>query len=84
VPTFRAYLLDTQGRITWGDWIEATDEAEALEKAKALCREGVPTVEVWQGTKKVGEDHCHPEPKTKPKAKGWLRNLFGQGTLRAS
>ena len=81
LPTFRAYLLNTEGRITWGDWIEADTESEALEKAKALCREGVPTVEVWQGTRKVGEDHCHPEPEPKPQR--WLPR-FARRMLRAS
>ena len=58
MPTFRAYLLDDKGKITWGDWIEAANENEALAKARELCREGSPRVEVWQGAKKIGEDRC--------------------------
>jgi hypothetical protein len=75
LQTFRAYLLDAQGKITWGDWIEAASEKDALEKAKALCREGIPTVEVWQGTRKIGEDHCFPAPAAKPRR--WLPS-FGR------
>ncbi len=58
MQTFRAYLLDDQGRIAWGDWFEAADEQDALAKAKDLCREGVPKVEVWQGPRKIGENPC--------------------------
>jgi hypothetical protein len=58
LQTYRAYLLNDQGRITWGDWIEAIDETEALAKAKALCSEGTPNIEVWQGARKLAEDRC--------------------------
>jgi hypothetical protein len=58
MPTFRAYLLDDKGKITWGDWIDAADELEALAKAKELCREDSPHVEVWQGAKKIAQDDC--------------------------
>lgn len=62
LQTYRAYLLDEQGKIRWGDWIEAVDDSDALAKAKQLCREGTPTVEVWQGTKKLGKEGCRTQP----------------------
>ena len=37
--TFRAYLLNPQGNIVWGDWIEAKDETEARAKAQAVQRD---------------------------------------------
>ena len=61
MQTFRAYLLNPQGKIVWGDWIEAADEEEAKVKAKALCREGAPTVELWQGPRPVAELSCEEE-----------------------
>ena len=58
MQTFRAYVLNDQGKIVWGDWIEAADENEALAKAKALCRHDSPKIEVWLGARKVSEDRC--------------------------
>lgn len=58
MQTFRAYTLDAAGKITWGDWIEAETLAEARRKAKALCGKGQPTVELWQGAKKLIEVDC--------------------------
>lgn len=63
MQTFRAYVLDAQGRITRGHWVEAANEREALEKAKELCRPDSPNVEVWLGAKKIGEEECSdPKP----------------------
>jgi hypothetical protein len=56
--TFRAYLLDDAGRIKWGEWIEAPDQAAAEAEAKQLCRDGVPTVELWEGARLLGELPC--------------------------
>lgn len=58
MPTFRAYTLNAKGKITWGDWIEAADLEEARRKAHALCDRGHPTVELWQGAKKLDEVAC--------------------------
>jgi hypothetical protein len=58
MPTFRAYLLNTQGNIVWGDWIEAADESEARDKAHKLCRDGLPVVELWQGARHLAEIPC--------------------------
>ena len=61
MPTYRAYTLNAAGKITWGDWIEAEDLEEARAKAHALCDQGHPTVELWQGPKKVGEVPCRED-----------------------
>lgn len=61
MPTFRAYLLDPRGKITWGDWIEAADLDEAEAKARALCDAGSPTVELWQGSDRLADVPCDPE-----------------------
>ncbi|HEV2533460.1 hypothetical protein [Phenylobacterium sp.] len=58
MATFRAYLLDTAGKITWGEWIEAKDQAEAEAKAHALCGAGIPAVELWQGPRRLAELPC--------------------------
>lgn len=57
--TYRAYLCNAQGNFVWADWIEAESEAEAIEKAHSLCREGTPTVELWTGTRRVAELACN-------------------------
>ena len=59
MQTFRAYLLDVNGKIVWGDWVEAATEQEAMIKAHALCKEGTPTVELWKGARHIAEIPCH-------------------------
>ncbi|MBS0360267.1 MAG: hypothetical protein JSR98_02710 [Proteobacteria bacterium] len=61
MPTYRAYTLNAAGKITWGDWIEADDLAAAERRAHELCDEGHPTVELWQGARKVGEVVCRED-----------------------
>lgn len=56
--TFRAYLLNPAGRITWGEWIQAADLTEAEGKARELCKGGVPMVELWEGAKPVSDVPC--------------------------
>jgi hypothetical protein len=68
MPFYRAYLLDAAGKITWGDWIEADDQEGAKAKAHALCTEGAPTVELWQGTRRLAELPCDPKAAPKRKA----------------
>lgn len=58
---FRAYLLNAAGKIVWGEWIEAADLAEAQVKAHELCREGTPTVELWEGSRPMAEVPCDPK-----------------------
>lgn len=56
--TFRAYMLNPAGKIVWADWIEAADLSEAEAKAHALCRDGAPTVELWEGSRRVSDIPC--------------------------
>jgi hypothetical protein len=58
MPVFRAYVLNPAGKIKWGEWIEAVDQAEAQAKAHALCTEETPTVELWQGAQRLAELPC--------------------------
>ena len=58
MPTYRAYLLNPAGKFAWRDWIEAADQQEAEAKAHALCNEGAPTVELWQGGRLLAELPC--------------------------
>lgn len=50
MQTFRAYLQDDTGVITWAAWIDAGHLGEATCKAQDLCRHATPTVEVWSVT----------------------------------
>lgn len=61
MTTFRAYRLNAAGRITWGEWIEAADLAEAETKARELCTEGTPVVELWEGDRPVSEVPCNTD-----------------------
>ncbi len=61
MPTYRAYTLNAAGRITWGEWIEAENLADAEAQAAQLCKSGAPTVEIWEGAKRLAEIACDPE-----------------------
>ena len=50
---YRVYKLDPAGRIMSGDWIEAENEPLARAQAEALCEQGAPRVELWQGARKL-------------------------------
>jgi len=63
MQTFRAYLLNAEGRIVWGEWIEAETKEEAIERAHALCTDGTPMVELWLGARPVAEIPCAPPHK---------------------
>ncbi len=58
MQTFRAYLLNAEGRIVWGEWIEAATKEDAIVQAHALCKEGTPMVELWLGAHPVAEIPC--------------------------
>jgi len=58
VQTYRAYLLDEQDKIVWGEWIEAADEQQAVALARARRPDGAPRVEVWLGATKLVADPC--------------------------
>jgi hypothetical protein len=42
---YRLYRLDGAGKITTGEWIDAGDDQEAVDKANALGRDG--RYELW-------------------------------------
>jgi hypothetical protein len=71
MATYRAYLLDPAGKITWGEWIEAASQGEAERKAHELCKPGTPVVELWQGPNRLAELPCNdalPTRRTKAAA----------------
>ncbi|HEY8571296.1 hypothetical protein [Phenylobacterium sp.] len=69
MPTYRAYLLDPAGKIRWGEWIEAADQAEAEKLAHAMCDAGTPTVELWRGAERVAELPCDTTERPKRRAR---------------
>jgi hypothetical protein len=56
--SYRVYRLSSQGSIVSGHWIEASDDAEASQLAHAMCDEATPSVEIWQGARRVGVIPC--------------------------
>lgn len=46
MQTFRAYLQDQAGAITWATWIDAAHLAEARRKAQDICGGATPTVDL--------------------------------------
>ena len=61
MPSYRAYLLNSQGKIVRGDWLEAATPDEAMAKAQELCDQSNPTVELWQGAIRLGVARCPPD-----------------------
>lgn len=49
MQTFRAYLQDHAGTITWAAWIDADHLSEATRKAQYLSG-AAPTVDLWSAT----------------------------------
>ena len=41
-----------------GQWLEASNHAEAKDRAEELCEDGVPTIELWQAARLVDEIDC--------------------------
>jgi hypothetical protein len=60
--TFRAYLQDAAGKITWAAWIDAADLYEAQGKAGKLCIGQTPTVDLWSATDRRPDPACTLEP----------------------
>lgn len=67
--TFRAYLLNPTGKIVWGEWVQASSQAEAETKARELCKQGVPTVELWEGGAMLADIPCDPAEPVRRKAR---------------
>jgi hypothetical protein len=61
MTTYRAYHLNDRRRIVSGTWLEAPDDAAAVEQAGELCEDGAPTIEVWQSARLVDEIDCEDE-----------------------
>lgn len=61
MPTYRAYHLDSGRRILDGQWLDAPDDAAAVDQAEELCEEGSPTIELWQAARLVDEIDCEDD-----------------------
>jgi hypothetical protein len=62
MQTFRAYLQDEVGRITWATWIDAAHLGEATRKAEGLCGAARPIVELWSTTDRRPGPDCQLDP----------------------
>jgi hypothetical protein len=62
MQTFRAYLQDDAGAITWASWIDADHLDEAKCKARDLCGDASPTVDLWSATDRRSYDACERDP----------------------
>ena len=61
MANYRVYKLNADGRIVAGEWIEAANDGEARTVAHALCDETTPTVELWQGARRIAVLPCEDE-----------------------
>jgi hypothetical protein len=61
MQTFRAYLQDDAGAITWAAWIDAAHLSEAKRLAQDLCGEVTPVVDLWFPTDRRPGDACELE-----------------------
>jgi hypothetical protein len=61
MPTYRAYHVDSHHRILDGQWLDAPDDAAAVDQAEDLCEEGAPSIEVWQAARLVEEIDCEDD-----------------------
>lgn len=62
MQTFRAYLLDDARAITWASWIDATHLDEAKRKARDLCGDASPTVDLWFASDRRRGNACELDP----------------------
>jgi len=58
LQSYRIYKLTGRGHITGGTWIDAASDDEAKRSARAMCDEGTPTMEIWQGSRLIGRIPC--------------------------
>ncbi|HLZ74707.1 hypothetical protein [Phenylobacterium sp.] len=58
MTTYRAYRLNQRRHILDGQWLEAPNDAAAVDQAEALCEEGAPIVELWQANRLVDQIDC--------------------------
>jgi hypothetical protein len=52
VPAYRLYQIDGSGHFSTAEWIEASDDAEAIEAAGSRAHSG--GCEIWHGGRLVG------------------------------
>ncbi len=62
MQTFRAYLQDDTGAITWAAWIDAAHVSEAARKAQDLCPRATPTVDMWSASDRRPGAGCILDP----------------------
>jgi hypothetical protein len=58
MPTYRAYLVNPAGKITWGEWFDAPSLEAAERVARSRCQPGIPRIELWEGARRVGTVDC--------------------------
>ena len=58
MPAYRVYCLDGAGRVLAAEWIEADDDAAALESARQFTK--AVQCEVWQRQRLVGRVDLDP------------------------
>ncbi|WP_374470896.1 hypothetical protein [Phenylobacterium sp.] len=62
MQTFRAYLQDAAGVITWAAWIEAANRDDAQGQALALCPGQSPHLDLWSATERKLEASARLDP----------------------
>jgi hypothetical protein len=62
MQTFRAYVQDASGTITWAAWIDAAHREDAHGQAQAMRRGETPTLELWSATDRRPDAACQLDP----------------------
>ena len=52
MQTFRAYIQNASGAITWAAWIEAAHLDDARGMADAMRQDPAPTLELWSASER--------------------------------
>ncbi len=58
MPSYRIYKLNPAGRIVSGEWIEAATDEQAQVLAHEHCDHATPSVELWDGPRRVAVLPC--------------------------
>ena len=58
MPTYRAYRLDADRQFRSGVWLDARNDADAVNQAEDLCDPATPYVEVRKSSRVVDEIEC--------------------------
>ena len=59
MPAYRVYCLDGAGKVWAAEWIEAADDAAALNSARQF--KSAVRCEVWQSQRLVGRVDLRPD-----------------------